>query len=281
MPQPAEGHGRREFLRNVGLVVLGGAGLAVGERLGGFVNGSTGQKTPEATPSPTPSPTGTPEATAAPTAKPTEAPVESAAPAEVWRPTNFLEKPNAKEALKLPWANGKYETFPRIVLAAGVQGLVEAGTEGFLLQRPDIGTLGPDVDTIVGVDLPGLVKTGAAVAHFPKDGNVLETRVVFIKRTDLETVQLRDILGGDKFDLYRVSKYGNDHNLDVMAQMHAFNTAREHQMVVYLGDLGLFEKQWGDGEQELLHRLIRAQRPARAGIQEPDFVQPRIFVPGQ
>lgn len=175
---------------------------------------------------------------------------------------------NAEAASGLPYENGKYQTFPRIVHPDKTQ----------LLQQIDIGTLGPDVDTIVGIDFQGDIPTNALTIYKPS-GEIMETRVVFIKRIDLETVQLQAALGGDRFDVYQISNYGGDQALDAMARLHAQNTARRHQKVVYLGDLGLFEKEWGDGEKPLLTRIIRAQRPAKPelGIQEPDFVNPRQF----
>lgn len=179
---------------------------------------------------------------------------------------------NPKEGLReLTFADGKYQTFPRLVLN---------GTEGSVLQEIDLGTLGPDVDTIAGIDFLGDIPTGALIVSQPTEGRpILETRVVFIKRADLETVQLQPALGGDRFDIYKASKHGGGKALDVTARLHAQNTARAHQKIIYLGDLGLFEKQWGKGETTLLNAIIRAQRPAAPdiGIQEPDFVQPRVF----
>lgn len=173
---------------------------------------------------------------------------------------------------RVPWGNGKYQTFPRIVEQDGVQGRI--------LQEIDLGTLGPDVDTIFGLDFRGDVPTGALVLHQPA-GEVLETRVVGIKRADLETVQFQAALGGDRFDVWRVSKFGGDATLDAMARLHAQNTARKHQKVVYIGDLGPFEDQWGQNEGSagsgFLPAIIRAQRPAKPdiGIPAPDFVQQR------
>lgn len=167
----------------------------------------------------------------------------------------------------LPWVNGKYQTFPRLVDAMG---------NIAVLQQIDLGTLGPDADTIFGLDFEGDIPTGALVVHRPA-GEVLETRVVGIKRVDLETVQFRGAIGGDRFDVYQISKFGGDDALDRMARLHAQNTARAHQKVVYIGDLGLFQRQWGANEQEFLHAIIRAQRPSQAGIPEPNFVFPRGF----
>lgn len=174
----------------------------------------------------------------------------------------------AEASTNLPFDHGKYQTFPRL----------ETEGRGRVLQFIDIGTLGPDVDTIVGVDFLGDIPTGALAVHQPASA-VLETRVVFIKRIDLETVQLQGALGGDRFDVYRISEFGGDQALDEMARLHAANTAREHQKVVYLGDLGLFETQFGAQETQLLNRIIRAQRPGRPdlGISEPNFVNPRTF----
>lgn len=199
-----------------------------------------------------------------------------------------------EDALNLPWENGKYQTFPRqaVVLPKallGQFGMCQAdqltsfsrGDENFtwpVKQLIDLGTLGPDVDTIAGIDFQGDIPTNALVIYQP-DGEVIETRVVFIKRADLETVQLQPALGGDRFDVYKMSEYGGDQALDAMARKHAENTAREHQKVIYLGDLGLFQKQWGEGEKPLLNAIIRAQRPDKPelGIMAPDFVQERVW----
>lgn len=180
---------------------------------------------------------------------------------------------NVEAASGLPFENGKYQTFPRSWIKIG-------GTEFPVFLNIDIGTLGPDVDTIVAVDFQGDIPTGALKIYAPPNGQrIEETRVIFIKRASLETVQLRDVLGGDRFDVYQISKYGGNEALDKMARLHAQNTARRHQKVVYLGDLELFEKQWGKQEGVLLTKMIRAQRPARPdlGIPEPNFVNPRKF----
>jgi hypothetical protein len=183
---------------------------------------------------------------------------------------NFLDWPNhLKTAFAeggLPWTHGKYQTFPRLKTEDGEK----------VFQNIDLGSLGPDVDTIFAIDFDGDISTGALVIHQPK-WKVLETRVVGIKRFDLETVQFSDALGGDRFDVYQISKYGGDSALDAMARRHAENTARKHQKVVYVGDLGLFEKQFGDQEGKFLSHIIRAQRPPLAGLPEPDFVNPRQF----
>lgn len=173
----------------------------------------------------------------------------------------------------LSWANGKYQTYPRLVMAANPT------VEGTILQEIDLGTLGPDVDTIAGIDYPGKVPTNATIIHMPEDGVVLETRVVFIKRIDLPVVQLAPALGGDRFDVYRIADHGGDEALDAIARRHAQQSAREHQQVVYIGDLRLFQKQWGQGEAPLLRAMIRAQIPAldSLGIPRSDFVNPRRF----
>jgi len=171
----------------------------------------------------------------------------------------------------LPYANGKYQTFPRLEVTIGSK-------KEPVLQDIDLGTLGPDVDTIFGLDFQGDIPTGAQVVYQPT-GKVEETRVVGIKRTDLETVQFDDAIGGDRFDVYQMSKYGGDSALDAMARKHAQNTARTHQKVVYIGDLGAWEQEWGAKEATFLSRIIRAQRPAvpAAGIPEPNFVNPRTY----
>ncbi|MFH0937301.1 MAG: hypothetical protein V1808_03325 [Candidatus Daviesbacteria bacterium] len=178
-----------------------------------------------------------------------------------------LALPEIAEAANLPWGNGKYQTFPR---------QVDEWENIISFNLIDLGTLGPDVDTIFGLDFKGDIPTGALVLHQPS-AEVLETRVVGIKRTNLETVQFRPAIGGDRFDVYRISEYGGDVALDAMARLHAQNTARQHQKVVYIGDLGLFEKQWGTNEKGFLDKIIRAQRPSLAGIIEPDFVNPRTY----
>lgn len=169
----------------------------------------------------------------------------------------------------LPFEQGKYQTFPRIKVG-GV----------LATQDIDLGTLGPDVDTIAGFDFLGNIQTGAKVIFTPADGNILETRVVFLKRVDLETVQIADAIGGDRFDMHKVSEFGIDNGaLANILELHAKNTARAHQKVVLLGDLGAFEKQYGANERPLLNRIIRAQRPgiAAIGINEPNFVNPRVY----
>jgi len=178
-------------------------------------------------------------------------------------PTHFAE---AAQESGLPWGNGKYQTFP---------GLKTVGGET-VVQFPDLGWLGPDVDTIFGFDFQGNIPTGAKVIHRPK-GEVLETRVIGVKRAGLETVQFNEVLRGDRFDVWQISEYGGDETLGEMIRLHAENTAREHQKVVRIDDLGLFQKQWGKGETTLLNRIIRAQRPSleELGIQEPNFVNPR------
>lgn len=171
----------------------------------------------------------------------------------------------------VPFEKGKYQTFPRSVIT-------ENGVRKPVYHEIDLGTLGPDVDTIFGIDFSGDIPTGALVIHQPA-GEVKETRVVAIKRTDVETVQFTDALGGDRFDMQKISDFGGDPALDAMARLHAQNTARQHQKVVYIGDLGLFIKQFGPQEQPLLNAIIRAMRPGRPdiGIQEPNFVNPRQF----
>lgn len=175
------------------------------------------------------------------------------------------------EAGNLPFADGKYQTFP--------YQFVEIGKTMYpVFQDIDLGTLGPDVDTIFGLDFKGDIPTDALKIYQPT-GKVEVTRVVGIKRTDLETVQFGRVLGGDRFDVYKMSEHGGDPALDAMARKHAENTAHLHTKVVYVGDLGLFQKQWGKQEKQFLSTIIRAQRPGRPDLNIPDsnFVQPRIF----
>jgi len=199
-----------------------------------------------------------------------------------------LRSAEAAEGLP-PFEKGKYQTFPRFVSQTYYSNRARRmRTETLHLQYIDIGTLGPDVDVIVGVDFPGNIPTEALeIYRPPANQQIEETRVVFIKRapsedgsgTGLETVQLHAALGGDRFDIQKISDYGGDEALDAMARFHAQNTARRHQKVIYLGDLGAFENQWGQGERELLTGIIRAQRPGRPdlGIPESNFAYPREY----
>ena len=166
-----------------------------------------------------------------------------------------------------------YQTFPRTA-SIDAKGAIKLN-----VQFIDIGKLGPDVDTLVAVDFPGKIVSNVPPVFTPEDGKVQETRVVFIRRASLETVQLGACLGGDRFDMYQVSKFGGDSVLDGIARLHAANTARKHQTVLYIGDLAAFEDQYGSGEKTLLNTLIRAQRPDRQslGINLPDFVNDRAY----
>lgn len=179
---------------------------------------------------------------------------------------NGVMLPEAASAAGIPWSNGMYQTFPEL-WAGNTQ------IEQFI----DLGRLGLDVDRMFGFDFLGNIPTGAEVIYEPKNGIATETRVVGLIRTDLETVQFRAVTRGDRFDMYRVSDYGNDAFLDQIARLHAQNTAHTHQKVVFIGDLGRFEREWGTGETELLNRIIWAQRPGmpEIGIQESNFVNAR------
>src|SRR3990167_7331059 len=90
----------------------------------------------------------------------------------------------------LPYANGKYQTFPRLEVTIG-------GKKEQVVQDIDLGTLGPNVDTVFGLDFQGDIPTEALVVYQPS-GKVEETRVIGIKRTDVETAQFNDALGGDQ-----------------------------------------------------------------------------------
>ncbi len=148
-----------------------------------------------------------------------------------------------------------------------------------VLIQPDLGTLGPDVDVVFGIDFPGDIPTDAEVIYSPGAGKVEETRVVGVKRTDLTYVQFKDALGGDAFDEWKNARFGGDEGLAARARFHAENSAHTHQKVVYIGDLGLFQQQWGEKPKEkaFLQRIIRAQRPSRLGIPDSNFVQTRKF----
>lgn len=176
-----------------------------------------------------------------------------------------------KEEFRLPKENGKYRTFDR-------SEVVINGQRATVLLQPDSGSLGPDHDTIFGLDLEGDVDTeGIEVISSPGAGKVLETRVVGIRRTDLPYVQFKDVLGGDAFDELTAKPFGGDEGLTARARHHAANSGHTHQKVVYMGDLGAFEKQFGENPRikAFLQRFIRAQVPARLGIPESNFVVPK------
>lgn len=167
-----------------------------------------------------------------------------------------------------PFEQGKFQTFPGLVM-------VDGAVERPILQQIDVGKLGPDVDTLFGIDFPGNIPTGAEVVYQPADAaHITETRVVGLIRTDLDTVQFANALRGDLFFIHKASDYMDNAALDQLGKDHAIKTARTHQKVVYVHDLGLLEKQFGDKERPLLNRIIRAQLPARPdiGIQPPNFV---------
>lgn len=176
------------------------------------------------------------------------------------------------EAAGLRFADGKIETFPRSV-AVDLD-----GDETTVLHKIDWSPLGPDTDSMIGIDLLGNIQTGAQVIYEPEPEELIkETRVVALLRNNLSVVQFQPALGGDMFHMYKVNRYGGDRFLDRTGYNHGRDTSRLHQKVVYIGDLGLFEEQWGEGEQELLNTIIRAQLPARPdlGIPEPNFAFPR------
>jgi hypothetical protein len=175
---------------------------------------------------------------------------------------------NEAEAAGLRFADGKYQTFP----------YQETETGEKVYQLIDWSPLGPDTDTLFGVDLPEGVFPATNVPPIYRVQNPTQERYVFLARNNLQVLQLEPMRGGDRFDMYRADCYGGDRFLDRIARQHAFHSAREHQVVRYLGDIGLFEQQYGQQEQELLRSLIRAQLPPRPdlGIPEPDFAFPRV-----
>lgn len=171
----------------------------------------------------------------------------------------------------LPWINGKYQLYSRDFLREA------DGRYRSIFHQFDVGTLGPDVDTIVGVDFLGDLPTGFKVISSPPVGEpVIETRVIFVKRTDLSYVQLNDSLSADVWDLWRVSEHGGDAMLGNMLEEHAKRSAHTHQKVVLIGDLGLAQTQWPN-EASFFRTIIRAQVPPRLGIPESNFVAPRAF----
>lgn len=183
-------------------------------------------------------------------------------------PTEWTKIASAEGLPMTPFEQGKILDYPRLFLG-----------DQPVTQRVDLGTLGPDCDTIFGFDFAGDLKTDATIISRPASGvAVVETRIVGIKRTNLEYVQIEKVLGGDQFIMHKAKEFGiGDAELDAIARLHAKNTAHTHQKVVYIGDLGLFEKEWGAKERALLDRIIWAQRPGNAslGIKESNFSSPR------
>lgn len=193
-------------------------------------------------------------------------PTLSASPDLTPRPAGAMPSINLKDLLKSSWTDGKMQTYPR---------LLDVNKQP-VLQEIDLGTLGPDVDTIFAIDFQGDIPTGAMVVSQPTNGPITETRVVGIKRTDLQVVQFAPALGGDSFQVIRHNGDGGDTALNNTALLHAEQSARVHEKVVFVGDFGLFEKQYSAKEQAFLNAILRAQEPAvpNAAIPTPDFVEP-------
>jgi len=249
-------------------------------------------------PSPSPEASKTPAlATASPTATAEAAKPTATATAEVAKPTPtataaataaakatgegakaLAESKPLPEAFRVPWGDGKYRTFDR-------SEVVIDGKRLQVLIQPDLGTLGPDVDVVFAIDFPGDIDTeGIEVISSPGAGNITETRVVGVKRTDLTYVQFKDALGGDAFDEWKNVRFGGDEGLAARARFHAENSAHTHQKVVNIGDLGAFQKKFGETSSKIkafLQRIIKAERWAdgvqRLEIPDSNFVQPRKF----
>ncbi len=181
----------------------------------------------------------------------------------------FLLKQSV-EATGLSWNDGKYQTFPR-----GFVKVAEQKTP--VTFNPDFAPFGPDADTLVGLDFDGDIPTGSPPTYKPS-GTVTETRVVALIRANpnLTYVQFQDVLGGDRFDMYKMSDHGGDQALDQIARDHAKFSAHNHQKVIYLGDLSLFMQQYGQNEKPLLSRIISATYPGKPelGIGQSNFAEP-------
>lgn len=170
---------------------------------------------------------------------------------------------------RVPFEHGKYQLYQR-----WVEGRGGAEREHHLI---DEAPLGIDVDKLIALDFEGRINTGALRIH-AAEGEATESRVVMLIRPGtLKYVQFHAALGGDRWDLFKIPEHGGDPLLDKIARFHAEKTARPWQDVYYLGDLGLFEEEWGHQEQELLHRIIRAQLPPRVGILEMPVANPHLF----
>lgn len=165
---------------------------------------------------------------------------------------------------RVPFEHGKYQTYPRL----------DDEQEHHLI---DVAPLGPDVDKIVALDFRGSIRTGALLIH-RAEGTATESRVVMnIRPGTLKYVQFQSAIGGESWDLYKITEHGGNPLLDRICKFLAEKTARPWQDVYYLGDLGLFEIEWGHQEQELLNRMIRTQMPPRAGIMATPFANPGLF----
>ncbi len=159
------------------------------------------------------------------------------------------------------WEDGKFQTHPR--------GFVD---DVPMLHNIDIGHLGPDVDVIVAIDVPGVVPFGGRKVF--EGTNPTETRFVMIVRTDIDYVQFKNVLGGDEFHLYQISEHGGDEELARQAYCHAVNTARLHQVVYDVQDWGAFLREFGQNEPALIEKIVLCQEPEMPGIGIPscDFV---------
>lgn len=159
------------------------------------------------------------------------------------------------------WEDGKFQTHPR--------GLVNGVP---VLNNVDIGHLGPDVDVIVAIDVPGIVPFGGRKVF--EGTNPTETRFVMIVRTDIAYVQFKNVLGGDEFHIYKISEHGGNTELSRQAYCHAVNTARQHQVVYDVQDWGAFLRQFGKNELPMIRKIVLCQIPAMPdlGIQACDFV---------
>ncbi len=173
-----------------------------------------------------------------------------------------------------PWDAVKYQTFPRDVM------IDKDGNMQPVLHMIDIGSLGDDVDDVVSVDIPGDIQTNALVVGRPPAGqSTLETRVTLNRRKSVKYLQTQPVLSGDVWNILQISRFGGDTALDAAARNHAVNSLHDHQKGVYIGDVGLFEQQWGDVEQVLLRALIRAQRPGRVPGGKIEFPESNFTFP--
>lgn len=146
---------------------------------------------------------------------------------------------------RIPWGNSKFDKYPR---------LYQDGRYSHI----DIGTHGPNEDVIETIDIQGEYRLGEW--QFQDVPNARETRITFLKRTDIGYVQVkgpRGLLGGDEF---RILQAPSDEVIDNEARCHAERSVRPWQDGYYLGDLGLSLRLRGESEPNLVN-LIQCINP--------------------
>lgn len=176
-----------------------------------------------------------------------------------------LQRPESAEAKEVklpPFEQGHPQTYPRM----------EIGGELVKYNRIGLSNKGPDDDTVASFDFAGVIPSGAKIV-FAGD-NPTETRVTFIMRQSMQSLEIHNALGGDSFEMHKISEWGmNDADLQDVGLQHAQDSARLHMVNYFLGDIGPFMDTYGAQEQTLLQTMFASALPAKAGIPTPDFVK--------